>query len=427
MAVQTGDVLYVTADKPASGGRMLARHDGQVILVAGAIPGERVTVRVTKAGKQVAFADVSDVLEASGDRRVPMTDPECGGCVYAHIAYARQVRLKGEILRDAFVRIGRIPLHEDPAVSAGPEHAYRMRARFNVQDGRAGFYRENTHDTCDPRQTRQLSEDAIDAVEAAVRGLAAEGVTALSVELAENVAGDQRALHVDAAHTATIQPAIARAVEEARLTGATSSTTDGGTSAAGDPIVTDTLSTLTNGRVVTGVLRRHPQAFFQANRFLVGSLVGEVMDAVAPGPVLDLYAGVGLFSVAIAASGHGGVTAVEGDAVSARDLERNAAPFEEALHVVRGSVESYLQRRPTAPPQTLIVDPPRTGMSKAAAESIVRSRAPRIVYVSCDPPTMARDARRLLDAGYRLSSLRGFDLFPNTAHIESVGVFDLYL
>jgi 23S rRNA (uracil1939-C5)-methyltransferase len=130
-----------------------------------------------------------------------------------------------------------------------------------------------------------------------------------------------------------------------------------------------------------------------------------------------------LFSVALAAVGRQEITAVEGDPVSSRDLLRNAAPYYDQLRVHRSSVEAYLARA-EMPARTLIVDPPRTGMSKEAAEAIARAHVQRIVYVSCDPPTMARDARRLLDGGYRLRSLRGFDLFPNTPHVETVGVFD---
>jgi 23S rRNA (uracil1939-C5)-methyltransferase len=133
---------------------------------------------------------------------------------------------------------------------------------------------------------------------------------------------------------------------------------------------------------------------------------------------------VGLFSVSLAAAGRRNVTAVEGDPVSGRDLERNAAQFSDVLRVSRSSVEQYVLGRRAAAPDTLIVDPPRTGMSKDAGEAVARIGAPRLVYVSCDPPTLARDARRLLDAGYRLSSLQGFDLFPNTAHVESLAVFD---
>jgi 23S rRNA (uracil1939-C5)-methyltransferase len=103
---------------------------------------------------------------------------------------------------------------------------------------------------------------------------------------------------------------------------------------------------------------------------------------------------------------------------------RNAAPFATRLRVVRTSVEAFLARGFRQAPANLIIDPPRTGLSKEAGEGIARSGAGRIVYVSCDAPTMARDARRLLDAGYRIVSLRGFDLFPNTPHVETLGVFE---
>ena len=112
---------------------------------------------------------------------------------------------------------------------------------------------------------------------------------------------------------------------------------------------------------------------------------------------------------------------MEGDRSSAADLEENAAAFSSAIRPIVGRVEDVAW-----PPQnagTIIVDPPRTGISREAMDAIARLGASRIIYVSCDPPTMARDARRLLDAGYQLQSLKGFDLFPNTAHVESVGVF----
>ncbi len=420
-----GDLIDVTVEKPASGGRMIARHDGEVVLISGAIPGERLRARVTRAEKRVAFADAVSVIEQSPDRRELGGDPACGGCTFAHIAYPRQVRLKAEIIEDTFVRIGRIPLPQHVNIRSAAEHGYRMKARFHIRNGRAGFYREGTHETCDPRQTRQVPADAIDAVDAAVETLAAEGVTCLSAELSENIAADQRALHASVSPSPSLDRALSRAVQEARLHGITARTTDGFAAIAGDPIVIDTLSALSGGRASAGVLRRHPESFFQGNRFLIGPLVGDVIDRVPDGRVLDLYAGVGLFAAALAAVGRREITAVEGDQVSGRDLERNAAPFAEHLRVARISVEAFLLHGSSEPPHTMIVDPPRTGMSKEAAQAIARARAPRIIYVSCDAPTMARDARRLLDAGYRLTSLEGFDLFPNTPHVESVGVFDL--
>ena len=425
MAVSVGEELELVIEKPASGGRMIARNDGEVVLVSGAIPGERVLVRVTRAEKRVAFADTVRVLEASADRREPDGDPGCGGCLYSFVSYPRQLQLKGEIIRDAFARIGRIPVAAAIDVAASPERAYRVRARFHVRGGQVGFYREGTHELCDARQTRQLGDVSIEAVEAAVASLAAQGMTVLSVELSESIAGDSRALHVDLRDAKPSTDALERAAAAAGLTGCTARTTDTAFYSVGDPIVSDPLAVLSDGRIGDGVLGRHPEAFFQANRFLIGPLVGVVMDAVPDGTVLDLYAGVGLFSIALAASARARVVAVEGDPISSRDLQRNAVPYYDQLRVIRGSVEAYVARGGRSASETVIVDPPRTGMSREAADGIARLGAKRIVYVSCDPATMARDARRLVDAGYALDSLRGFDLFPNTPHVETVGVFKI--
>jgi 23S rRNA (uracil1939-C5)-methyltransferase len=423
MALTVGQEVEVLVEKPASGGRMIARHDGEVLLVSGAIPGERVAAVVTRAEKRVAFADTARVLESSADRRTPAGDPLCGGCLYAHIDYARQRDLKAEIIRDAFMRIGRMPVESAIDVAASPDRGYRMRARFHVRDGRPGFYREGSRDLCDAALTGQVTEASLEAVEAAVAALAAQGVTVLAVELSENIAADQRALHLDLREPRPSRDALERAITAAGLTGLTARTMDNAFHSAGDPIVSDPLPALTEGRAASGSLRRHPESFFQANRFLIGALTAAVMDSVQPGPVLDLYAGVGLFAVALAACGRADITAVEGDKVSGQDLLRNATPFAGQLRVARASVEAFLARGVGAP-ANLIVDPPRTGMSKDAGDAIVRSGAGRIIYVSCDAPTMARDARRLLDGGYRLVGLRGFDLFPNTPHVETLGVFE---
>ena len=182
---------------------------------------------------------------------------------------------------------------------------------------------------------------------------------------------------------------------------------------------------LTAGRAGAGELHRHPESFFQANRYLLPQLVGAVIDAVPDdGEILDLYAGVGLFSVTLAATGRERIVAVEGDRASGSDLRRNAAACGAAVRAILGSVEQYVQSR-TRAPATVIVDPPRAGISREAMQAIVRLGAARMVYVSCDPATMARDARRLVDGGYRLESLRAFDLFPNTPHVETMGVFRL--
>ena len=149
-------------------------------------------------------------------------------------------------------------------------------------------------------------------------------------------------------------------------------------------------------------------------------LVDHVLSHVTEGPVLDLYAGVGLFSLVASHTGHGPVVAVEGDRFSAADLRRNASARQD-VRVRSESVEDYLPHATKA--STIILDPPRTGLSKEALTGAIAVQAQRLIYVSCDIATLARDARLLLDAGYRLSGVRAFDLFPNTAHIETVIAF----
>ena len=147
------ETLALDVERPVAGGRMLARHAGQIVLLFGAIPGEQVRARVERRGKGVIFAEATDVLSPSPDRR-PAHDWHCGGNVFAHIAYPRQLQLKGEIIQDALGRIGRVPLAEPPAVIGSEEHGYRMRARLHAQGSRLGFYREGSHDLCDAVPTR---------------------------------------------------------------------------------------------------------------------------------------------------------------------------------------------------------------------------------------------------------------------------------
>lgn len=424
MSLNTGDQIELAIEKPAAGGRMLARHEGRVILVQGGIPGERVRARVGRVERQLAFADTIDVLEASADRRASETDLTCGGCLYAHIGYERQRALKSEVIGDAFKRLGRIEV-ELPAVAASPERGYRMRARLHVRGDRVGFYREGTHELCDAAKTGQADDRAIESAARAVQSLAAAGCALSAVELTENIAGTERVLHAIAAESADLTvAALDAALAAGALTGCTGRSRGGEMRTSGIPVVSDPLPVLTGGTAAGGALERHAESFFQANRFLLPRLVEAVMHAIPPdGAVLDLYAGVGLFSVCLAASGRTRLSAVEGDRTSGKDLTRNAAPYAGALRVSIGSVEEYLARHKPRP-STVLVDPPRTGMSREAMQAIVAIRAARVVYVSCDPATMARDARRLLDGGYDLASLQAFDLFPNTPHVESLGVFE---
>jgi 23S rRNA (uracil1939-C5)-methyltransferase len=416
MTLAAGGCIDVDLDKPAAGGRMLGRYQGQVVLAWGGIPGERVTARIERIAKGVVYADAVEILSPSPDRRPAAGDWRCGGNVLAHVSYARQLALKGEIVRDAFGRIGRIPLAAAPEVIPSPESGYRIRARLHAVRERLGFYREATHELCDAASTGQLAVETNAWIAHAAQVLRREGLHGIAaVEIAENIAGDQRACHLEL-HGGS-EPAGYAALADG-LTGLSAHRADlpEVTPLAGTPVVSDTLDGL--------LLRRDVRAFFQGNRFLLPRLVEHVRTLVTSGSIVDLYAGVGLFGLSLAAAGADAVIAVEGDPTSGADLERNATPFGTRVRVERRSVESFLGGGARIPQSaTVVVDPPRTGMSKDAVSGLVRARPATVVYVSCDPATLARDARVLLDAGYTLGPLTGFDLFPNTAHVETVVVF----
>lgn len=415
--MKPGDRLTLRIEKAVAGGRMLARHDGAIALVSAAIPGELVEADVEKIQRGTIWARTGEVIEPSPDRVDPFCELDCGGSVYAHVRYERQLALKREVLRDAFSRLAHVPLADDVPVAASRTDGYRMRARLHVRDGRLGFFREGTHILCDPGPTRQLLPNTITMLERLERALADGPRGAVGeVEVSENCDGSERALNLEL--TADGDPSkLAPLTEIDGVKGVSSGAPQHARALTlwGTPEVTDTIS---------GVrLRRHARAFFQGNRYLLSTLVSRVADCVPAGSVLDLYAGVGLFSAVLAARGDATLTAVEGDPMSAHDLKDNLAPFGARAGGRHQPVEVFLSNR-VPRPDTVIVDPPRTGMSKQAIEGILLLRAPRVVYVSCDVATLARDVRTMTERGYSLAHIEAFDMFPNTAHVETLAVLE---
>jgi 23S rRNA (uracil1939-C5)-methyltransferase len=417
--MHSGDRVTLRIEKAVAGGRMLARHEGAIVLVAAAIPGETVEAEIEKIQRGTIWAVTRRVVEASADRVEPFCDWACGGTAYAHVRYERQLELKRDILRDAFQRLAHVSLDGELPVAASLPYGYRMRARLHFRDGRLGFFREGTHDLCDAAATRQLlpaTSEALRRLETALSAAPRGGINEIAVS--ENCAASERACHLELA--AGGDPSrLAAATETEGLTGASCGSRHHARALTlwGSPMVTDTIG---------GVrLERHAKSFFQGNRYLLEQLVSHVVRAVPAGRMVELYAGVGLFSAAIAARGDADVIAVEGDGVAADDLKRNVAPFGSRATARHQAVEAFLSsNRAHSRGATALVDPPRTGLSKEALEGIVLFGAPRIVYVSCDVATLARDARTLLERGYSLTSIEAFDMFPNAAHVETLAIFD---
>lgn len=408
-----GERLTLTIDRPAVGGRMIARHDGAVVLVAGAIPGERVVARVERVQRRTIFARAVEVLEASPDRVVADEGLACGGHVLAHVSAPRQAALKAEMIADAFRRLGRLDVGTVPVASA-PADGYRTRARVHVRRGRWGFFEEGSHALCDITRSRQLTSESALVLDRLCAAVAAEPQVTAEVEWAESIDGARRVAHV-AVTSAT--PSLTLLPVEG-LDGASSSDVRGRSRQAwGEPFVIDRLA-LGGDAAASLDVRHHVRAFFQGNRYLLQQLVDDATARVDATDVADLYAGVGVFSLMLAAQGCA-VDAVEGDDWAAGDLQANAAPTGR-VRVHHRPVEQFVQRTRLNDFGTIVVDPPRTGLSPVVSTALIGARVPRVVYVSCDPATLARDARLFVDGGYTVANVRAFDLFPRTAHVETV-------
>jgi 23S rRNA (uracil1939-C5)-methyltransferase len=424
------EILELTVDRPVAGGRMIARDDGQIVFVSGAIPGERVRARVERKSKQLRWAATVDVLTPSPDRRAVPYEPACGGSSFAHIQYDRQRELKQQILVDAFRRIARITLDSVPAVAPSPERGYRLRARLHAKHGQLGFFLEGTHAICDAAATAQLLPEATAAGRAVFSALGPRSSDCEAIVVSENVAGTERVVHLEPRDHARLDD-VADAIRAAAdgqgrsLTGVTTVVRGNLLQIVGTPSVRDTAESLfgdSSPLSASATWTRRAPSFFQGNRYLVGALVRRVLETATGSRLADLYAGVGLFAVALAANG-AHVTAVEGESFAAEDLKAHAQPFGSRIDVVQATVEDAVQRPLRQAPDAVVLDPPRTGVSPQALSSVVAWRTPTLIYVSCDPPTLARDAAKIVAAGYTLASLDAFDLFPNTPHVESVALF----
>lgn len=275
--MRPGDTLSLTIEKAAAGGRMLARHDGRVVFVAGTIPGERVQARIEQVKGDVAFGATVAIETPSPDRRAAGPDPACGGNVFAHIAYVRQLALKQDILRDAFWRIAHIPLADELATHPSPETGYRMRARLHAHGERLGFYRESSHTLCDPGATGQLLESTLDAVREVSAALRSGRVTlATSLDISENIEATERAIVLELSAEQRDQGNWEAVLGARGVTGATIMRRGQVLASRGELSVRDVLELAMPGGTTMLTLARQAGAFFQGNRYLLRQLVARV-------------------------------------------------------------------------------------------------------------------------------------------------------
>jgi 23S rRNA (uracil1939-C5)-methyltransferase len=381
------DVHELAIDALAAGGEGVGRDaTGRVVFVPFAAPGDRVRVRVVEEHERFARAEIEAVVEPGAARVEPPCSVfgTCGGCAWQHVAYSAQLDAKRTIVADALARIGGIEVDAIEMVASPQPYAYRGRARLLAQGGRIGFRRRRSHEPC-PITRCPLLAPPLDAALAvlAARVDLADG----EWELALGSDGTVRTTSLAASHGAA-------------------------------PIVLDVLGE----RVEIS-----PGAFAQANALLLEPLARHVVEAAGTGgEALELFAGAGFFTLALARR-FARLTAVESDPRAVADLARNLrAASLRHVRVVEAKSETVLADAAAqrVAPEVIVLDPPRGGVGSRAGRDLARTRARRIVHVSCDPATLARDLPELLGRGFALTRVTAFDLFPQTSHVEAVAVLD---
>ncbi len=422
-AVYGGDGLArIPADETASGGK--------TVFVPGTLPGELVEAGIATDRRSFSTGELEAILEPSPERVVPGCEyvPRCGGCQYQHASAALQLQMKLDILKETLAR-AHVPVPAEISSLAGPPWGYRNRIRRHVMKRAAialGYRRRGSHDLL-PVSHCPIAAPLLEQAVAAVSRIGA-GIESLcdEVEFFTNGEQDQLLVSLWPGVRHNRQPAHLR--EQAleafaeQLHAELPVLTGVGLFAEGEMMHW-------GERSLTYTVSGHPYqvslgGFFQVNRFLLPELLRLAVETSAGEKrsgrlAWDLYSGAGLFARALDFEN---VTAVESAGFSADDLKHNLAG--KAHHVVRSSTLDFLRSQTRGParakPELILLDPPRAGLGKEICTHLASIAAPAIVYISCDPVTLARDLQLLLQIEYSVQTIHLVDLFPQTFHMETV-------
>jgi 23S rRNA (uracil1939-C5)-methyltransferase len=371
-------------DELAAGGDGVGRGpDGRVVFVPFTAPGDFVRVRVTESRARFARGRALALLEPGPQRSDPACPVfgSCGGCAWQHVAYPAQLAAKARILEDALRRLGGLAPPGRIEVMASPSAwGYRSRARVLVQGGRVGFRRRRSHAVCATTRCPVL----LPALDEKLHELA-QGPPPVDGEW-ELAWGDGQARAVPLASPGRERVAMEIAGERIGIS---------------------------------------PGVFAQSNALLLPALAARLLAlAGAGGCALELYAGAGCFTLPLARRFER-VVALEASPEAVRDLRANLEGAGiENVEVLGETLERALARGGLAAlaPEALVLDPPRAGLPEGAAQTLARLAPVRVVYLSCDPATLARDLALFVARGFALRSLEGFDLFPQTPHVEALAL-----
>ncbi len=383
-------------EKLVYGGEALGRLDGRVVLAPFALPGELIRAEAGREKPGLIHARGVEILEPAPERVVAPCPffGRCGGCHYQHAPYEYQLTAKREILREEVRRLGKIDPPEEIGVISGEPWGYRNRAQLHIENGRIGYREARSHRLCAIDHC-PISSPRVNEAIGAFNGMLRDARWPRFLRSLE-VFTDEGGVQLNIVESE--RPVARRFFEwcAEAIPGLVESTLD-----------------------YEGRFRVSRNAFFQVNRFLVDRLVEAALAGSEGESALDLYAGVGLFSLALARRFRD-VTAVESGSAAARDLAFNAERAGLAnVRVEQSAVEAYLANVDHAP-DLIVADPPRAGLGKQVVRRLIELRPRTIIVVACDPSTMSRDLAVLVAAGYAIEAITVVDLFPQTYHFETV-------
>ena len=381
-----GDELEVKIEKIVPGGFGLAFAENLTVFVALAAPGDRLRVKINQVKAKTAFAEIAGIIESSPDRQEPpcVYFGRCGGCDFQQMDYAAQLRAKVAIIKDCLARIGKIDYEPEIKIIGSPrELDYRARVQWHVDARRRkiGYFRRHSHDVIDVKVCPIITPE----------------LQTILTELRETIEWEtfwSERIEIEAANAGETVSVYSSEIVEP----------------------TEELSFDLNGNRYF----YDATTFFQGNPLLIEQLIETATQGASGAAALDLYCGVGLFTLPLAKKFES-VVGVEayGKAIDFAEKSVENARAEN-VRLAREDVSEWLKQNLAEKIDFVLLDPPRAGTEKEIVESLLEIKPAEISYVSCEPSTLARDLRVLCGGGYRIESIVALDLFPQTHHVEAV-------
>lgn len=441
--MEKNEIYQVSIERWSSEGDGICRVDGMAVFVKGAVPGDLCRIRILKVMKNYAFARLEEVLDASANRAISSCPVfgKCGGCTFQHIQYAEELRMKQERVEDALQRIGGLNIAVSKIVGSDQQHSYRNKAIYQVSEQNGvptfGFYRRGTHDVISTDRCVIETPDA-DHIMLWLKNFTEENQIKIYDE--KTGQGTLRHLFIRSASDGTMQLCLVSAEKQIPHQDqmAQSLVQQFPNLASiillynpekGNVAMTGKMSVLHGSKYLNDTLcglkfQISPLSFYQINHAQTEKLYQTALDFAALKPdetALDLYCGIGTITLCLAAKAKHVIGAeIVQDAIedAKRNAEQNQIHNAEFICADAAEAANQILKR-NLKIDVITVDPPRKGLSPEAIDAIYKIHPSRIVYVSCDPATLARDLK-LLSTNYQVTQVQPVDMFPRTEHVECV-------